>query len=89
MLQHAENASCTLSKSVLGRAVAAAFLLLVMACVTAPPVVAVVCCRWDLALKLLQQMQAESLRPSSACLTSAINACLQGELPYCISSSKC
>lgn len=36
-------------------------------------------CRWDLAVKLLQQMQAEGIRPSSACLTSAVNACLQGE----------
>jgi hypothetical protein len=40
-------------------------------------------CRWDLALKLLQQMQAEGLRPSSGCLTSAINACLQGDQPGC------
>lgn len=36
-------------------------------------------CRWDLALKLLTQMQVEGLRPSSGCLTSAINACLQGD----------
>lgn len=34
--------------------------------------------RWDLALKLLQQMQSEGMRPSTACLTSAINACLHG-----------
>lgn len=38
-----------------------------------------VLCRWDLALKLLQQMQSEGLRPSTACLTSAINACMNGE----------
>lgn len=36
--------------------------------------------RWDLALKLLQQMQSEGMRPSTACLTSAINACLHGAL---------
>lgn len=32
-----------------------------------------------MALKLLHQMQGEGLRPSSACWTSAINACLQGD----------
>jgi pentatricopeptide repeat protein len=37
--------------------------------------------RWDLALELLQQMQAEGLRPSTACLTSAISACMHGGQP--------
>lgn len=56
-------------------------------CACDPLCVCAVVCRWDLALKLLQQMQAEGLRPSSACLTSAINACLQGELArLCLST---
>lgn len=36
--------------------------------------------RWDLAMELLGQMQREGLRPTTACLTSAINACLHGAL---------
>lgn len=34
--------------------------------------------RWDLALELLERLQQEGLKPTTACFNSAIISCTQG-----------